>query len=64
VECEKSKEGRGFGRIEGGLKTEEKRYGGGGNRGQNAYKALKPWTSGSEKMGEKGTVDREQLGVK
>jgi hypothetical protein len=53
---------KGLGGIEGGLKAEERRRGGIGNRGQLAYEALKRWTSGTVRNGEKrhrrpGTIE-------
>ena len=46
------------------MKAEGKRRGGGSNRGQLVYGALKPRTSGAIKSGKNGTVDRKQLGAK
>ena len=46
------------------MKVEEKRRGGGGNRGQLAYGALKSRISGAVKTRGNGTVDREKLGAK
>jgi hypothetical protein len=46
------------------MKAKERGAEGGGNRGQLAYGALNPQTSGAVKPGKNGTVDRKQLGAK